>query len=87
MQVSPRVNKVLLAAAIAVCGAAFAAGGESAQASATTADVCADRYGCPGGPDKCLTIGFPDGSSLTCYKTAAKPTPGGELEENFELLQ
>ncbi|HEU0079502.1 MAG TPA: hypothetical protein VFQ76_17730 [Longimicrobiaceae bacterium] len=83
MQASLRLNKLLLVAALAVCGAAFAAGGESVQASAATADVCADRYDCPGGPDKCLTLGFPDGSTLTCYKTA-KPTLGGDLEEDFE---
>jgi hypothetical protein len=38
-------------------------------------DICVERTGCPGGPDNCATISYPDGSALTCYKTVGG---GGE---------
>jgi len=70
MRFIDRFQKIVFVAVLAVFGVAMASAGNTAQASAAAGDVCADRYGCPGGPDKCLTLSFPDGSSLTCYKTA-----------------
>jgi hypothetical protein len=70
MRLIDRLQKILFVAVLAVFGVAMASAGNTAQASAAVADVCADRYGCPGGPDFCLTITFKDGSKLTCYKTA-----------------
>ncbi len=88
MRLNDRLQKILFVAVLAVFGVAMASAGNTAQASAAVADVCADRYGCPGGPDFCLTITFRDGSKLTCYKTAKpiddKDTVDVALPDNEE---
>lgn len=70
MRVSTRIVRLLPAGTLALCAAAFAVGG-SAQAHQVSDDPC---RGCPPpGPDKCLVIIYPDGSTLTCYQIRMPP--------------
>lgn len=66
MQVYTRIDKLLLACALAVCAAAFATGGQDARAYEEM-DYCEYWYGCKGGPDNCLR----EPGGLTCFKKVA----------------